>query len=145
MEKLTEGREVANNIKWQQRYCIKMRVGIVAYGLSSQRRFLLGYVTIHLSKMKDISETELNYFGIAICGPKKRVNKLTGSMTLLRQCIKSKTAVMVLLHMRRSAIFLDRPDGLIVEITWKVGKSKVHASGVVGRKAKYFRHTFVFL
>lgn len=52
---------------------------------------------------------------------------------------------MVLLHMRRSAIFLDRPDGLIVEITWKVGKSKVHASGVVGRKAKYFRHTFVFL
>lgn len=35
---------------------------------------------------------------------------------------------MVLLHMRRSAIFLDRPDGLIVEITWKVGKSKVTLS-----------------
>lgn len=34
MEKLTGGRELANNIKWQQRHCIKMRVGIVAYGLS---------------------------------------------------------------------------------------------------------------
>ena len=33
---------------------------------------------------KDISETELNYFGIAICGAKKKVNRLTGSMALLR-------------------------------------------------------------
>ena len=37
-----------------------------------------------IEKMKDISETELNYLGIAICGPKKKVNKLTGSMALLR-------------------------------------------------------------
>lgn len=35
-------------------------------------------------KMKDVSETELNYIGIAICGSKKKVNKLTGSMALLR-------------------------------------------------------------
>lgn len=35
-------------------------------------------------KMKGISETELNYFGIAICGAKKKVNQLTGSMALLR-------------------------------------------------------------
>ena len=37
-----------------------------------------------IEKMKDVSETELNYFGIAICGTKKKVNKLTGSMALLR-------------------------------------------------------------
>lgn len=35
-------------------------------------------------KMKEVSEIDLNYFGIAICGPKKKVNKLTGSMPLLR-------------------------------------------------------------
>lgn len=29
-------------------------------------------------------ETELNYLETAICGPKKKVNKLTGSMALLR-------------------------------------------------------------
>ena len=37
-----------------------------------------------IEKMKDVSEAELNYFGIAICGTKKKVNKLTGSMALLR-------------------------------------------------------------
>ena len=37
-----------------------------------------------MEKMKDITETDLNYFGIAICGAKKKVNKLTGSMALLR-------------------------------------------------------------
>ncbi len=37
-----------------------------------------------IEKIKDISETELNYFGIAICGAKKKVNRLTGSMALLR-------------------------------------------------------------
>lgn len=37
-----------------------------------------------IEKMKDVSETELDYLGIAICGPKKKVNKLTGSMALLR-------------------------------------------------------------
>ena len=37
-----------------------------------------------IEKMKDVSETELNYFGIAIGGAKKKVNKLTGSMALLR-------------------------------------------------------------
>ena len=37
-----------------------------------------------IDKMKDVSETELNYLGIAICGPKKKVNKLTGNMSLLR-------------------------------------------------------------
>lgn len=35
-------------------------------------------------KMKTVSETDLHYFGIAICGAKKKVNKLTGSMPLLR-------------------------------------------------------------
>lgn len=37
-----------------------------------------------IEKMKLVSETELNYLGIAICGAKKKVNKLTGSMALLR-------------------------------------------------------------
>ncbi|MCM1136798.1 MAG: DUF2000 domain-containing protein [Clostridium sp.] len=35
-------------------------------------------------KMKETVERELNYFGIAVCGAKKKVNKLTGSMALLR-------------------------------------------------------------
>lgn len=35
-------------------------------------------------KMKKVSETQLSYLGIAICGAKKKVNKLTGSIPLLR-------------------------------------------------------------
>lgn len=37
-----------------------------------------------IEKMTMVSETELNYLGIAICGAKNKVNKLTGSMPLLR-------------------------------------------------------------
>lgn len=37
-----------------------------------------------MQKMKNATETDLKYFGIAICGEKKKVNKLTGSMALLR-------------------------------------------------------------
>lgn len=37
-----------------------------------------------IEKMSGVSESDLNYFGIAICGAKKKVNKLTGSMPLLR-------------------------------------------------------------
>ena len=37
-----------------------------------------------IGKMKDASEADLTYFGIALCGAKKKVNKLTGSMALLR-------------------------------------------------------------
>ena len=33
---------------------------------------------------REYSETELRYYGVAICGAKKKVNKLTGSMALLR-------------------------------------------------------------
>lgn len=36
-----------------------------------------------IDKMAQIPEERLNYIGIAICGPKKKVNKLTGSMKLL--------------------------------------------------------------
>ena len=35
-------------------------------------------------KMGNAPESALRYFGLAICGPKKKVNKLTGSMPLLR-------------------------------------------------------------
>lgn len=37
-----------------------------------------------IEKMGQVQEEMLNYLGIAICGPKKKVNKLTGSMGLLR-------------------------------------------------------------
>lgn len=35
-------------------------------------------------KMKNADEADLNYLGIAVCGAKKKVNKLTGSLALLR-------------------------------------------------------------
>lgn len=38
----------------------------------------------YMEKMAGISEQELSYMGIAICGDKKKVNKLTGNMPLLR-------------------------------------------------------------
>lgn len=37
-----------------------------------------------IEKIAKTPEADLNYFGIAICGSKKLVNKLTGSMPLLR-------------------------------------------------------------
>jgi hypothetical protein len=37
-----------------------------------------------IGKIAGIPECDLNYFGITICGNKKQVNKLTGSMPLLR-------------------------------------------------------------
>lgn len=37
-----------------------------------------------LKKMSNAPESTLNYFGLGICGEKKKVNKLTGSMPLLR-------------------------------------------------------------
>ena len=37
-----------------------------------------------INKMKQTSEGQLRYYGIAICGPKKKVNKLTGNLPLLR-------------------------------------------------------------
>lgn len=37
-----------------------------------------------IERMAGTPETSLHYFGVAICGDKKKVNKLTGSMPLLR-------------------------------------------------------------
>ncbi|MEY8392667.1 DUF2000 domain-containing protein [Lachnospiraceae bacterium] len=37
-----------------------------------------------IGKMASTSESELKYIGIAICGNKKQINKLTGNMPLLR-------------------------------------------------------------
>lgn len=34
--------------------------------------------------MAQTPEADLRYLGVAICGPKKKVNKLTGHMPLLR-------------------------------------------------------------
>lgn len=38
----------------------------------------------YIGKMAGLPEGALSYFGIAICGDRKKVNKLTGSMPLLR-------------------------------------------------------------
>lgn len=37
-----------------------------------------------IEKMGQVPESTLQYFGVAICGAKKKINKLTGSMPLLR-------------------------------------------------------------
>lgn len=37
-----------------------------------------------IGKMANTSEVKLNYIGIAICGNKKQINKLTGNLPLLR-------------------------------------------------------------
>ena len=39
---------------------------------------------LFIEKISKVPESDLNYFGIAICGSKKKINKLTGSMPLLR-------------------------------------------------------------
>jgi hypothetical protein len=38
----------------------------------------------YIGKIEEVPENDLQYYGIAICGNKKQVNKLTGSMPLLR-------------------------------------------------------------
>ena len=38
----------------------------------------------YIGKMGEAPERSLKYLGIAVCGDKKKVNKLTGSMPLLR-------------------------------------------------------------
>lgn len=40
--------------------------------------------TEFIEKMGLVQEETLNYLGVAICGPKKKVNKLTGNIGLLR-------------------------------------------------------------
>jgi len=37
-----------------------------------------------IDKIAEVQGNELQYFGLAICGTKKKVNKLTGNMPLLR-------------------------------------------------------------
>ena len=37
-----------------------------------------------IEKMGRVDESSLQYFGVAICGAKKKVNKLTGNLPLLR-------------------------------------------------------------
>ena len=37
-----------------------------------------------IEKMGHVPESTLRYLGVAVCGSKKKVNKLTGSMPLLR-------------------------------------------------------------
>jgi len=38
----------------------------------------------YIQKMKKSLESDLNYMGVMICGDKKKINKLTGSLPLLR-------------------------------------------------------------
>lgn len=37
-----------------------------------------------IGKMADTPESALRYFGLALCGPKKKIDRLTGSLPLLR-------------------------------------------------------------
>ncbi|MDE7261111.1 MAG: DUF2000 domain-containing protein [Oscillospiraceae bacterium] len=37
-----------------------------------------------IEKMSAVSEPELTYLGVALCGPRKQVDRLTGSIPLLR-------------------------------------------------------------
>lgn len=37
-----------------------------------------------IGRMVQVPESTLQYFGVAVCGAKKKVNKLTGSLPLLR-------------------------------------------------------------
>ena len=37
-----------------------------------------------IGRMAQVQESTLQYFGVAVCGAKKKVNKLTGSLPLLR-------------------------------------------------------------
>lgn len=48
----------------------------LAQGCRTYREFLV--------KMGSVPESSLRYLGVAICGAKKKVNQLTGSMSLLR-------------------------------------------------------------
>ncbi|MBS7008139.1 DUF2000 domain-containing protein [Anaerostipes sp.] len=43
-----------------------------------------GVYSEFMEKISRTPEEQLNYLGIAICGPKKLVNKLTGNLPLLR-------------------------------------------------------------
>lgn len=38
----------------------------------------------YIGKMADTLESDLTYFGVAICGIKKKINKLTGNLPLLK-------------------------------------------------------------
>ena len=37
-----------------------------------------------MKKMADTPESGLQYLGLALCGPERQVNRLTGSLPLLR-------------------------------------------------------------
>ncbi|MBD5408752.1 MAG: DUF2000 domain-containing protein, partial [Treponema sp.] len=38
----------------------------------------------YINKMADTSESALAYFGIVLCGDKKKINRLTGNLPLLK-------------------------------------------------------------
>lgn len=38
----------------------------------------------YIGKMADTGESDLAYFGIALCGDKKKINRLTGNLPLLK-------------------------------------------------------------
>ena len=44
----------------------------------------LGIIEFPVPILRGSPESTLQYFGVAVCGAKKKVNKLTGSLPLLR-------------------------------------------------------------
>ena len=75
----------------QNEKCVMVMDENLPLGIIANAAAIMGIIAFpvpilkgNAEKMKGITETELNYFGIAICGAKKKVNQLTGSMALLR-------------------------------------------------------------
>ena len=71
---------------WQNEKCVMVIDESLPLGIIANTAAIMG---ITLGKNAGgsrghVPESTLQYFGVAICGPKKKVNKLTGSMPLLR-------------------------------------------------------------
>ena len=76
-----------------------------------------------ISRMELVSERELNYFGIAICGAKKKVNKLTGSMPLLWNAVSKKIVFFCnILHKRIIYPTVKNTDGCGISFKYFICK-----------------------
>lgn len=76
---------------WQNEKCVmvideNLPLGVIANTAADFSGLAQGCKTYDefIEKMSRAPESSLQYFGVAICGPKRKVNQLTGSMPLLR-------------------------------------------------------------
>ncbi len=73
-EKIKEIRETLYEDKYQEMVVVDF--SDVAQSCNDYQDFI--------EKMKNTNHEDIDYFGVAMCGSKKLVNKLTGSLPLLR-------------------------------------------------------------